>query len=131
MSIQLASAEISAVTAAAFANGQLAKAQNEGASQPQMTSGATKKVGSFNSYEVNYYIGETKIWNFKYIFEATDNRTHYIWITSDEPGSDTITDILSSFTLVETPKESNTTTDETTDTTEETTDESANLPTEE
>ena len=131
MSIQLASAEISAVSAATFANGQLAKAQNEGASQPQMTSGATKKVGSFNSYEVNYYIGETKIWNFKYIFEATDNRTHYIWITSDEPGSDTITDILSSFTLVETPKESNTTTDETTDTTEETTDESANLPTEE
>ncbi len=125
MSIQLASAEISAVTAATFANGQLAKAQNEGASQPQMTSGATKKVGSFNSYEVNYYIEATKTWNFKYIFEATDNRTHYIWITSDEPGSDTITDILSSFTLVETSKETNT------DTPDETTDESTDLPSEE
>ncbi len=133
MSIQLASAEISAVTAATFANGQLAKAQNEGASQPQMTSGATKKVGSFNSYEVNYYIEATKTWNFKYIFEATDNRTHYIWITSDEPGSDTITDILSSFTLVETPKETNTDTpDETTDdSTDETTDESTDIPSEE
>lgn len=133
MSIQLASAEISDVTAATFANGQLAKAQNEGASQPQMTSGATKKVGSFNGYEVNYYIEATKTWNFKYIFEATDNRTHYIWITSDEPGSDTITDILSSFTLVETPKETNTNTpDETTDdSTDETTDESTDLPSEE
>ena len=71
--------------------------------------------------------------NFKYIFEATDNRTHYIWITSDEPGSDTITDILSSFTLVETPKETNTDTpDETTDdSTDETTDESTDLPSEE
>ncbi len=103
-SIQLASAETSVVTAAAFANGQLTKAQNEGASQPQITPAATAKVGSFNSYEVNYYTEATKTWNFKYIFEATDNRTHYIWIQSDEPGNDTITAILASFTLVEVPK---------------------------
>jgi hypothetical protein len=103
-SIQMASAETSVVTAAAFANGQLTKAQNEGASQPQITPAATAKVGSFNGYEVNYYIEATKTWNFKYIFEATDNRTHYIWIQSDEPGNDTITAILASFTLVEVPK---------------------------
>ncbi|MBR5669698.1 hypothetical protein IKX12_01300 [Candidatus Saccharibacteria bacterium] len=113
-SVRLESADITVVTAAAFANMQLAKAQNEGASQPQMTSGATKKVGTFNSYEVNYYTEATKTWNFKYIFEATDNRTHYIWIQSDEPGSDLINSILKSFKLtkvISTPTDTDDTSD--------------------
>ena len=103
ISIRMDSATIAQVTAAAFANSQLTKAQNSGASQPQMTSGAVKKVGDFNSYEVNYYIEETKTWNFKYIFEASDNRTHYIWVQCDEPGDETVATILKTFTLTKAP----------------------------
>ncbi|MBR5418862.1 hypothetical protein IK110_01255 [Candidatus Saccharibacteria bacterium] len=104
ISIRMDSATIAQVTAAAFANSQLTKAQNSGASQPQMTSGATKKVGEFNSYEVNYYIEDTQTWNFKYIFEASDNRTHYLWVQCDEPGDETVAAILKTFTLTKAPE---------------------------
>ncbi len=67
----------STMTAENFANGEFAKAQSAGFSQPQMTN---EKNGEYNMYKIFYYSQENKEWTFKYVFEAEDKRVHYIQV---------------------------------------------------
>ena len=84
------------MTAQSFANGQLNSAKAANMSQPQMV---TEKHGSYDMYKVFYYDTKEKTWSFKYVFEAEDNRVHYIQVITDVNTSDLISSVPDSWSV--------------------------------
>lgn len=91
------SAAISAtMTAKNFASGQLNNAIAAKMSQPQMI---TETHGSYSMTKVFYYNAETKKWTFKYVFEAEDNRVHYIQVITTDNTSDLVNSVPNSWSV--------------------------------
>lgn len=112
------SAAISAtMTAKNFASGQLNNAIAAKMSQPQMI---TETHGNYSMTKVFYYNAETKKWTFKYVFEAEDNRVHYIQVITTDNTSDLVNSVPNSWSVNQnseggTPKKNEEKTDANTD----------------
>jgi hypothetical protein len=86
------------MTADAFAASQLANANNNPniSAKAQM---ASKKIANYDGHEVFYYIQNEGKWYFKYIFQAEDNRVHYIQVIVKDNTDKVVESIPESWSL--------------------------------
>lgn len=118
--VALNSASNTWMNAENFAKLRLDTAKSSGASQPQMTN---EKHGTYDMYKVFFYNSETKKWVFEYVFEAEDERTHYLVVELVDKTSSLISSVPDSWSLnqnsdgapAKTEKEKEEKTEETTD----------------
>lgn len=95
--IILNSAPISeSMTARIFANGQFSEATAAGVNQPQMSE---MKVSNYDAFQVFYYSNDTEQWTFKFIFEAEDQRVHYIQVIVKDNTSALVNSVPESWSL--------------------------------
>lgn len=109
------------MTAQNFANGQLDNAKSANMAQPQMI---IEKHGSYDMYKVFYYDSETKMWTFKYVFEAEDGRVHYIQVITDTNTFSLISSVPDSWSVNQNSEGSKKTEEKTEEETEEKAEES-------
>ena len=84
------------MTARLFANGQFSDATAAGVSQPQMSE---MKVSNYDAFQVFYYSKDTEQWTFKFIFEAEDQRVHYIQVIVKDNTSALVNSVPESWSL--------------------------------
>lgn len=84
------------MTARLFANGQFSDATAAGVNQPQMSE---MKVSNYDAFQVFYYTKDTEQWTFKFIFEAEDQRVHYIQVIVKDNTSALVNSVPESWSL--------------------------------
>jgi hypothetical protein len=94
--VALNSASNTWMNAENFAKLRLDTAKSSGASQPQMTN---EKHGTYDMYKVFFYNSESKKWVFAYVFEAEDERTHYLVVELVDKTSSLISSVPDSWSL--------------------------------
>ena len=95
-SVTLNSAAITDVTAKAFADGHYARSNSDGSTNVEMSTTKMGK-GNYTGYLLKYQPAGTESWNYEYIFEANDGRTHFVLVQGPNESDKSFTDIIASF----------------------------------